>query len=238
MKCLFQIARRRRTSRIFTTNVVQKLLTSDTLVIISHDETHLIASEWPKIHLAKVENEQQIQLTYHYDIPVNEDAKTELRVMSYWFQCPGFIVSWWSHQYAFEISIQDREIDDMHFLLSFMWNHCLQMESLTWGMIRERRDVYLTGPTCQKRNLLVLIHPFQWDMQEGGTLYEMVRLYINWCSVARRSHLISTDLRQAVPASQLWRWAVENHDGTWVWLALFCHSIDSWFCRKGYWFSR
>ena len=56
MKFLFQIARRRRTSRIFTTNVLnieRKLLTSATLVFKSHDETHSIASEYPNVHLAK-----------------------------------------------------------------------------------------------------------------------------------------------------------------------------------------
>ena len=48
MKSLFQIARRRKTSRIFTTNefnVVNKLLTSATLVLKTHDRTHSIASE-------------------------------------------------------------------------------------------------------------------------------------------------------------------------------------------------
>ena len=56
IKFLFQIARRRRTSRIFTTNVFnieRKLLTSDTLVFKSHDETYLTASEYPNVHLAK-----------------------------------------------------------------------------------------------------------------------------------------------------------------------------------------
>ena len=56
MKFLFQIARRRRTSRIFTTdkvNSVKKLLTSAALVLNSHDETHSIASELTNIHLLK-----------------------------------------------------------------------------------------------------------------------------------------------------------------------------------------
>ena len=85
--------------------------------------------------------------------------------------------------------------------------------------IRERRDVYLTGPTCQKRNLLVLIHtdhPFQWDMQEGGTLYEMVRLYINWCSVARRSHLISiSTLRLTLAKTDKPSQPLNFDDGRW-----------------------
>jgi len=109
MQCLFQIVRRRRTSRIFTTtkfNNAQKLLTSDTLVIISRDETHLIASEWPNIHLAKSMWERTANTidVYHYDILVNEDTKIGLRVMSCWFWCSGFIVSWWScYQYAFDL---------------------------------------------------------------------------------------------------------------------------------------
>ena len=56
MKFLFQIARRRRTSKIFTSNIFNvecKLLTSATLVFKSHDETHSIASEYPNVHLAK-----------------------------------------------------------------------------------------------------------------------------------------------------------------------------------------
>jgi len=56
MKFLFQIARRRRTSRVFITNVFnieRKLLTSDTPVFESHDETHSMTSEDPNVHLAK-----------------------------------------------------------------------------------------------------------------------------------------------------------------------------------------
>ena len=56
MKCLFQIARRRRTSRIFTTTEVNteiKLLISANLVLESHDETHSRASDDPKRHLPK-----------------------------------------------------------------------------------------------------------------------------------------------------------------------------------------
>jgi len=55
MKSLFQIARRRRTNRVFTTNefnVMMNLLTSATLVFESHDETYSIPVV-PKIHLAK-----------------------------------------------------------------------------------------------------------------------------------------------------------------------------------------
>ena len=56
IKSLFQIARRRRTSRLFTTNkfnVDKKLLTSATTILQSHDDTHSGASESPNIHLAK-----------------------------------------------------------------------------------------------------------------------------------------------------------------------------------------
>ena len=56
MKFLFQIARRRRTSKIFTTNIFNvesNLLTSATLVFKSHDETHWVASGYPNVHLAK-----------------------------------------------------------------------------------------------------------------------------------------------------------------------------------------
>ena len=56
MGSLLQIARRRRTSRLFTTNVfntVKKLLTSAASIIESHDETHLSAREYPNVHLAK-----------------------------------------------------------------------------------------------------------------------------------------------------------------------------------------
>jgi len=55
MKSLLQIARRRRTSRIFTANefnIIKNLLTSATLVLKSHDETHSIYSGAPKIRLA------------------------------------------------------------------------------------------------------------------------------------------------------------------------------------------
>jgi len=55
IKFLFQIARRRRTSRIFTTNVFnveRNLLTSATLVSKSYDETHSTTSEYPNVHLA------------------------------------------------------------------------------------------------------------------------------------------------------------------------------------------
>jgi len=47
IQSLFQIARRRKIIRIFTTNefnIVRKLLTSDTLVLQSHDETHSVPS--------------------------------------------------------------------------------------------------------------------------------------------------------------------------------------------------
>jgi len=56
MKSLFQIARMRSTSKIFTTNVfnnVKNLLTSDTLVLKSYDGTYSVASVWPTVHLAK-----------------------------------------------------------------------------------------------------------------------------------------------------------------------------------------
>ena len=56
IKSLFQIARRRRTSRVFTTNkfnIDKKLLTSATTILKNHDDTHSIASESPNIHLAK-----------------------------------------------------------------------------------------------------------------------------------------------------------------------------------------
>jgi len=56
MKSLFQIARRRRTSRLFATNAfnnMMNLLTSAVQVFKSHDETHSVASEYPNIHLAK-----------------------------------------------------------------------------------------------------------------------------------------------------------------------------------------
>jgi len=52
---LFQIARSRKTSRLFTinvVNVVKNLLASVTLVLESHGETHWRASEYPNIHLA------------------------------------------------------------------------------------------------------------------------------------------------------------------------------------------
>ena len=56
IKSLFQIAQRCRTSKIFTTNVFNSskiLLTSVTLVLKSHDETHSIPSEPINVHLAK-----------------------------------------------------------------------------------------------------------------------------------------------------------------------------------------
>ena len=55
VKSLFQIARRRRTSRVFTTNEfnnVKNLLASAILVLESHDETHSTNSG-PIMHLAK-----------------------------------------------------------------------------------------------------------------------------------------------------------------------------------------
>jgi len=56
MRSLLQIARRRRTSRLFTTNVfntVEKLLTSATVIIKSCDETHSPARKYPNVHLEK-----------------------------------------------------------------------------------------------------------------------------------------------------------------------------------------
>jgi len=56
MKFLFQIAQRHSTSIIFTANVFnveRKLLTSDTLVFKSYDQTHLMASKNPNVYLAK-----------------------------------------------------------------------------------------------------------------------------------------------------------------------------------------
>ena len=50
VKSLFQIARRRKIIRIFTTdefNILRKLLTSDTLILKSHDETDSIHSVIP-----------------------------------------------------------------------------------------------------------------------------------------------------------------------------------------------
>ena len=47
MKSLFQIARRRRTNKIFTINVfnvAKSLLTLATLVLNSHDETHWVVN--------------------------------------------------------------------------------------------------------------------------------------------------------------------------------------------------
>ena len=54
IKSLFQTARRRKTNRLFTTNVfntVTNLLTSATLVLKICDQTHLRAVAQPKIHL-------------------------------------------------------------------------------------------------------------------------------------------------------------------------------------------
>jgi len=56
IKSLFQIAWRRRTSRLFATNefnIVKKLLMSANLVLKSNDKTHPVASEFPNIHLEK-----------------------------------------------------------------------------------------------------------------------------------------------------------------------------------------
>lgn len=53
---LFQIARRRRTSKIFTPNEVDtemNILISVTLLLMSHDETHSKANENPNRRLAK-----------------------------------------------------------------------------------------------------------------------------------------------------------------------------------------
>jgi len=55
-KSLFQIARRRRTRRLFTTNkfrVAMNLLSSATLVLKGHDETHSVTSIRPNVHLAR-----------------------------------------------------------------------------------------------------------------------------------------------------------------------------------------
>jgi len=56
IKFLLQIARRRRTNRIFTINelnVVKKLSTSAALVLKGHDETHSPTRKYPNVHLAK-----------------------------------------------------------------------------------------------------------------------------------------------------------------------------------------
>jgi len=56
IKSLFQIARRRRTSRTFATNkfnVDKNLLISATTILLNHDDTHFTVSEPPNIHLAK-----------------------------------------------------------------------------------------------------------------------------------------------------------------------------------------
>ena len=56
IRSLFQIARRRSTSKIFTIdilNVVTNLLTSDTLILKSHGKTHSVLSVKPNVHLEK-----------------------------------------------------------------------------------------------------------------------------------------------------------------------------------------
>jgi len=76
MKSLLQIARRRRTSRIFTANefnIIKNLLTSVTLVLKSHDETHSIHSDAPKIHLAI--GEVRVSSKYIWPIPLNHPSQ-------------------------------------------------------------------------------------------------------------------------------------------------------------------
>jgi len=71
MKSLFQIARMRRTNRIFITNevnIVMNLLTSTTLILENHDKTHMTASVDPKRHLIKGVGQTEQQKTiglYH-----------------------------------------------------------------------------------------------------------------------------------------------------------------------------
>ena len=60
IKSLFQIAWRRRTNRIFTTdvfNIVKSLLTSATLACKSHNETHSTPVN-AKIHLQRGRSDQ------------------------------------------------------------------------------------------------------------------------------------------------------------------------------------
>ena len=108
IKSLLQIARRRRTSKIFTTNafnIVKNLLTS-ALVIKSHDEAHSIASEDPNIHLAK--GCVRARNKYIWSIPLIHPVQWRyqdwIKNNAYWPRCPGFIISWWScYQYAFNL---------------------------------------------------------------------------------------------------------------------------------------
>ena len=71
MKSLFQIARMRRTNRIFITNevnIVMNLLTPTTLILENHDKTHMTASVDPKRHLIKGVDQTEQQKTiglYH-----------------------------------------------------------------------------------------------------------------------------------------------------------------------------
>jgi len=57
IKSLFQIARRRKTSSIFSANGANtkllRLLTLATLAFVSYDQTHAMSSTWPKVHLMK-----------------------------------------------------------------------------------------------------------------------------------------------------------------------------------------
>ena len=69
MRFLLQIAQRWRTSRIFTANefnIIKNLWTSATLVLKSHDETHSIHSDTPKMHLATGE----VRASSKYILPI------------------------------------------------------------------------------------------------------------------------------------------------------------------------
>ena len=81
MKFLFQIARRRRTRRIFTTNVFnveRNLLTSATLVSRSNDETHSVTSEDPNVHLAK--GQVRASSKYIWPVPLRHPSQWQYQI--------------------------------------------------------------------------------------------------------------------------------------------------------------
>jgi len=90
IKSLFQIARRRRTSRIFTTNefnVVVNLFTSATVVLESH-ETHSMASENLNRHLTE---EYVIPSSkYIWSIPLRYASQWEYQ---YWTKSNVLLIS-------------------------------------------------------------------------------------------------------------------------------------------------
>ena len=124
MKFLFQIARRRRTSRIFTIirvkTVMNLLMSLRVMIKLTQEQVPCQKYTWKRGRSDEATNTLNL---YHSNMLVNEKFKMNWET-SYWSRCPGYISTWWGcYWYPFD-SLQIIFHVTHKFILR-IWTGCL-----------------------------------------------------------------------------------------------------------------